>query len=286
MAFVPYMVGGFAIDKLMGGNGVKGALAGTGLGMFAGPAAGAAAVTSGGASTLGSGAALMSGGSTAATGGLGANFAASTIANPLAAATPISSATSGAASSIMPSHLTNSMGTASGNFGTVNPATTGGASEGISMYTPNGLSGTVGGNTGLIGQQTSNQAWDSALTSRKGLFDTAFENASASDVFDYAGNKIKTGFNSATDYIDKEWEEMSTMEKMQSGMVASNLGTTDETKNQIQAQAPGVLGKTPGTKVRAPIVAIDVPGTEATTSGANLTQEEIEMRRLREMYGY
>ena len=30
MAFVPYMVGGYAVDKLMGGDGTKGALLGAG----------------------------------------------------------------------------------------------------------------------------------------------------------------------------------------------------------------------------------------------------------------
>ena len=34
MAFVPYMVGGFAVDKLMGGDGIKGALLGAGGGAF------------------------------------------------------------------------------------------------------------------------------------------------------------------------------------------------------------------------------------------------------------
>jgi len=36
MAFVPYMVGGFAVDKMMGGNGLKGAALGAG-GSFLGP---------------------------------------------------------------------------------------------------------------------------------------------------------------------------------------------------------------------------------------------------------
>ena len=301
MAFVPYMVGGFAIDKLMGGNGVKGALAGTGLGMFAGPAAAGAAVTSGGASTLGSGAALMSGASTAPLGGaaLGSGMGLSSIANPLAGATPLSSSGMGLSS------IANPLGGASpissptfesiNAMSQVNPATTGGASEGISMYTPEGLPGTVKGNTGLIGQQTSNQAWDAGLTERKGLLDTSFENASAGDVFDYAGNKIKTGFNSATDYIDKEYEDMTSMEKLEVGMGAAQLGTTDETNNQIQAQAPRVLGKTPGKDVTAPILSIDIPDSSidipdsdysATTIPQNLSRAQLKELKLQELYGY
>ena len=34
MAFVPYMVGGYAVDRMMGGDGMKGALLGAGGSML------------------------------------------------------------------------------------------------------------------------------------------------------------------------------------------------------------------------------------------------------------
>lgn len=257
MAFVPYMAAGFAVDKLMGGDGLKGAalggLGGAGLtGAFGGGAA-----TAGGASSVASNTfpTLLSsaGGSGAASTGLGTL---STIANPMAGMSPAA------------------------NIGVLNPATTGGLSEGISAFTPDGISGAVGENTGLFGQLTSNQALNSSLTADKGLLNTALENTPigkiASPVSDLLGQ--------AQSGIDEGWEEMSNLEKAQAGVGLAGLGTQDDTMNKIQAQAPVVIpGKPTGTGVTAANVGINVqrPFTEyaATTYGIP-REEEIKARNL------
>ena len=257
MAFVPYMAAGFAVDKLMGGDGLKGAalggLGGAGLtGAFGGGAA-----TAGGASSVASNTfpTLLSsaGGSGAASTGLGTL---STIANPMAGMSPAA------------------------NIGVLNPATTGGLSEGISAFTPDGISGAVGENTGLFGQLTSNQALNSSLTADKGLLNTALENTPigkiASPVSDLLGQ--------AQSGIDEGWKEMSNLEKAQAGVGLAGLGTQDDTMNKIQAQAPVVIpGKPTGTGVTAANVGINVqrPFTEyaATTYGIP-REEEIKARNL------
>lgn len=295
MAFVPYMAAGFAVDKLMGGDGLKGAalggLGGAGLtGAFSG-LGGATAATTGGASSLGSGAALMGGGSTAATGGaLGSGMGISSIANPLAGATPLSSSGMGLSSIANPLAGASPISTPTlesfNAMSQVNPATTGGLSEGISAFTPDGISGTVGGNTGLLGQLTSNQTLNSSLTADKGLLDTAFENATLNDFT----NPVTNLLSKAQDGIDSNWSDMSNFEKAQAGMGVASLGTTDDTKNQIQAQRPVVIpGKPPGKGVTAANVGINVqrPFTEysATTIPQNLSREQLEELRLNEQFG-
>jgi len=289
MAFVPYMAAGFAVDKLMGGDGLKGAalggLGGAGLtGAFSG-LGGTAAATTGGASSLGSGAALMGGGSTAATGGaLGSGMGISSIANPLAGASPLSSSGMGLSSIANPLAGASPISTPTleslNAMSQVNPATTGGLSEGISAFTPDGISGTVGGNTGLFGQLTSNQALNSSLTADKGLLNTALENTPIGKIASPVGDLL----GQAQSGIDEGWEEMSNLEKAQAGMGVASLGTQDDTKNRIQAQAPVVIpGKPTGTGVTAANVGINVqrPFTEyaATTYGIP-KEEEIRARNL------
>ena len=299
MAFVPYMAAGFAVDKLMGGDGLKGAalggLGGAGLtGAFSG-LGGATAATAGGASSLGSGAALMGGGSTAATGGaLSSGLGLSSIANPLAGATPLSGSGMGLSS------IANPMAGASpisaptfeslNAMSQVNPATTGGLSEGISAFTPDGIAGTMDGSTGLFGQATSNQTLNSALTADKGLLNTALENTPLSSLGNLSNNGMSL-LGRSQDAIDSNWADMSNFEKAQAGMGVASLGTQDDTKNQIQAQAPRVIpGKPPGTGITSANVAanIEQPFTEysATTIPQNLSREQLEELKLQELYGY
>jgi len=295
MAFVPYMAAGFAVDKLMGGDGLKGAalggLGGAGLtGAFSG-LGGTAAATTGGASSLGSGAALMGGGSTAATGGaLGSGMGLSSIANPLAGATPLSSSSMGLSSIANPLAGASPISTPTleslNAMSQVNPATTGGLSEGISAFTPDGISGTVGGNTGVFDQLTSNQTRNSALTGNKGLLDTAFENTTLNDFT----NPVTNLLGRAQEGIDSNWADMSNFEKAQAGMGVASLGTTDDTKNKIQAQRPVVIpGKPAGKGVTAANVGANVeqPFTEysATTIPQNLSREQLEELRLNEQFG-
>lgn len=287
MAMIPYMAAGFAVDKLMGGNGMTGLALGTGVGSAGGFGAlgeaigGATAATSGGASTLGSGAALMGGGSTAATGGATALQAANTFPTLLSSTGALSNGSAATTGLGTLSTVANPMAgmspAANFNLGVVNPATTGGLSEGISAFTPDGISGTVGGNTGLFGQATSNQALNSALTADKGLLNTALENTGLDFVgnsINFVGNKAQEGL---TD-IDKTFEDMSNMEKVQSAMVASNVGL-DDTQNKIQANAPRILpGKPIGTGVTSANLAINraEPGV---TFGVP-REEELQMRSL------
>ena len=74
-------------------------------------------------------------------------------------------------------------------------------------------------------------------------------------------------------------------------MGLANLGTTDDTKNKIQAQRPVVIpGKPAGTGVTSANVGINVerPFTEysATTIPQNLSREQLEELKLQELYGY
>ena len=168
----------------------------------------------------------------------------------------------------------------------VNPATTGGLSEGISAFTPDGISGTVGGDTGLFGQLTSNQTRNSALTGNKGLLNTAFENTTLNDFT----NPITNLLGRAQEGIDSNWADMSNFEKAQAGMGVASLGTQDDTMNKIQAQRPVVIpGKPTGTGVTAANVGANVerPFAEysATTIPQNLSREQLEELRLNEQFG-
>jgi len=171
MAMVPYMAAGYAADRMMGGNGMTGLALGTGVGAFGSGALGGSALGStgaaAGASTAGSTSMMSTLASpTVATGAsTGATMGASSIANPMAGMSPV------------------------GNIGTVNPLTTGGVSESISPFTPNGTSG-IGGNTGFLGQPISNQTVNSALTQNKGLLEMGLENTPVQDGF----NMINDGY--------------------------------------------------------------------------------------------
>ena len=261
MAFVPYMAAGFAVDKLMGGDGLKGAalggLGGAGLtGAFGGGAA-----TAGGASSVAGPTSMMQ-----------------TLATPTfttGAGTGIGGAGMTTIGANTPMGLSNAT-----QFGSVNPLTTGSFSEGISAFTPKGIPGTVGGNTGLFGQLTSNQTLNSALTADKGLLNTALENTPIGKIASPVGDLL----GQAQSGIDKGWEDMSNLEKAQAGMGVASLGTQDDTKNRIQAQAPVVIpGKPTGTGVTAANVGINVqrPFTEyAATTYSVPREEEIRQRNL------
>ena len=147
MAMIPYMAGGYAIDRLMGGRGTTGLALGTGLG------------------ALGTGTFAGALGSEAATAGM---------TNTVA---------SNAAANSFPTIL-GSMPTAEVGVGAVNPLTTGGFSESISPFTPLGGAG-VGGNVGFLGQPISNQVMNSALTGEKGLLGYGLENTFIQDGFDF-----------------------------------------------------------------------------------------------------
>ncbi len=195
MAFVPYMVGGYAVDRMMGGNGMKGALLGTG------------------ASFLPS--MLASGATGAATGAVATEAAATT--TPLLFSAPATAGGSG-------------MGALGGAgiyegaaLGSVNPLTTGGFSESISPFTQLGVEGGIQGvNTGLFGQEISKQGLDSALNPK--LFNGALENTP----LDLLGQ--------GKDYIDTGYENMTMMDKVQSGMMVDSA--VNQPTPQLNVAAP------------------------------------------------
>ena len=197
MAFVPYMVGGYAVDKLMGGDGTKGALLGAG-GSFL-------------PSMLASGAGAAGGASAAATTGAATTAASNTM--PLLMS---KSAAMGGSGAGLGSSLTGLSG-----YGTVNPLTTGSFSESISPFTQ--LGSPVGQSTGFFGQEISNQAMNSALTGGKGLLETGLENTLIDDGLGYLGR--------GKDFIDEGWADMTTSDKMGSVNMANQA-----VEAQTQAQ--------------------------------------------------
>tara|TARA_R110000822_G_scaffold267177_1_gene390780 strand:+ start:666 stop:1487 length:822 start_codon:yes stop_codon:yes gene_type:complete len=219
MAFVPYMAAGFAVDKLMGGDGMKGALLGAGgsflpgmLASGAGAAATTGAATAAAANTM---PLLMT--NSAALGGSGLGLGAgamstglgtySTALNPMAGMSPFAS------------------GSGPGVIGSVNPLTTGGFSESISPFTQLGVDGGIqGANTGFFGQEISKQGLDSALNPK--LFNGALENTFVGDGLEYLGK--------GKDFIDSEWEDMSFTDQLTAGTTGmSAIDNATQQENMI-----------------------------------------------------
>jgi hypothetical protein len=191
MAFVPYMVGGYAVDKMMGGDGTKGALLGAGGSFLPGM--------------------LASGAGAEATAAVATDAAASSFPSILGSMPTGGNAMLGSAgmSTIGANTPTGLMSTNMTNFGSVNPLTTGGISESISPFTQLGVDGGIQGvNTGLFGQEISKQGLDSALNPK--LFNGALENTP----LDLLGK--------GKDYIDTGYEDMTMMDKVQSGMMVDS----------------------------------------------------------------
>ena len=200
MAMIPYMAAGYAVDRAMGGNGMTGLAIGTGVGGFG---------TGSFAGALGSEAATA-GATTAAAEGAAAST------TPLLFSTPASAGGSGLGA------VSTGLG-GTGTLGTVNPLTTGGFSESISPFTPLGGAG-VGGNVGFFGQPISNQVMDSALTGEKGLLNYGLENTFVQDGFDF---------------VNKGYENMSLMDKVQTGMLGSQaIDTLNAPPPQLQVTPP------------------------------------------------
>ena len=183
---VPYMAGGYAIDRMMGGDGKMGLALGTGAGAFGTGAIGGSALGGATASTAGSTSMMQ------------------TLATPTltgAGATGIGGAGMTSIGANTPMGISNAT-----QFGSVNPLTTGGVSESISPFTPMGTSG-IGGNVGFLGQPISNQAVNSSLTEAKGLLDWVLGISYGYDGFDF---------------INDGWDGMSFMDKANTGMMGSN----------------------------------------------------------------
>jgi len=222
MAFVPYMAAGFAVDKLMGGDGIKGALMGAGGSFLPGMLA------------SGAGAAATTGAATAAA----SNTMPLLMTNSAALGGSGLGATMGAG--------------ALEGFGAVNPLTTGGFAESISPFTQLGIEGGIQGvNTGLFGQEISKQGLDSALNPR--FLGGALDNSLLGDGLKYVGQ--------GKDYIDEGWDNMSTSDKISTGTgVVGAVDNVTQAPPPIQhQQIQQVVAKAPSP--REPFVTqMQIPG--------------------------
>jgi len=210
MAFVPYMAAGFAVDKLMGGNGMKGALLGAG-GSFL-------------PSMLASGA--LSGTTAAATELAGSAF-------------PSLLTTAGGAGQAVG---TEALAAAAAN------APSGIGMQGISPFTPNGVP--IGQMQGLFGQDISNQVMTSGLNDAKGFFGMGLENAPLNDLAD---NPLTNLLGQGKDYIDEGYDNMSFVDKAQSGMMLNSSLSPEETP-MIVPPAPPLDRRNPIPTVSSPLV--------------------------------
>lgn len=200
MAMVPYMAGGYAIDRMMGGDGKVGLALGTGAGAFGTGAIGGSAL----------------GGATAST---------SASTSPLLFSTPATAGGSGLGA------LGGAGMYEAGTLGTVNPLTTGGFSESISPFTPQGSEFGIAGSTNLFGSPISNQTVNSALTQNKGLLNRAIEDSYVQDGFDF---------------INDGWEGMSLMDKANTGMLGSQaIDAANPTPEYPQVAPPQIAQRKP-----------------------------------------
>jgi hypothetical protein len=212
MAMIPYMAGGYAIDRMMGGDGKVGLALGTGAGAFGTGAIGGSALGSATASTSAS-------------------------TSPLLFSTPATAGGSGLGA------LGGAGMYEAGTLGTVNPLTTGGFSESISPFTPQGSEFGIAGSTNLFGSPISNQTVNSALTQNKGLLNRAIEDSYVQDGFDF---------------INDGWEGMSLMDKANTGMLGSQAIDAANPAPQYPQVAPPQLAERKPLATRGNPVSIQV----------------------------
>ena len=216
MAFVPYMVGGYAVDRMMGGDGMKGALLGAGGSML--PSM------------------LASGAGAEATAAVATDAAASSFPSLLSSVGPTAES--------------------------VNPLTTGMISESISPFTQLGVeSGIQGVNTGLFGQEISKQGLDSALNPK--LFNGALENTFIDDGLNY--------LSQGKDYIDTGYEDMTMMDKVQSGMMVDSA--VNKPTPQLNVAAPPIDNRSQVPTVGKPLIT-QIQGIQTRPP----TEEELKYR--------
>lgn len=244
MAFVPYMVGGYAVDRMMGGDGMKGALLGAGGSML--PSM------------------LASGAGAEATAAVASDAAASSFPSILGSMPTGGNAMLGSAgmSTIGANTPTGLMSTNMTNFGSVNPLTTGGISESISPFTQLGVDGGIQGvNTGLFGQEISKQGLDSALNPK--LFNGALENTFIDDGLNY--------LSQGKDYIDTGYEDMTMMDKVQSGMMVDSA--VNKPTPQLNVDAPPIDNRSQVPTVGKPLIT-QIQGIQTRPP----TEEELKYR--------
>jgi len=247
MAMIPYMAGGYAIDRLMGGDGKVGLAVGTGVGGFGtgtfSGALGSEAATAGMTNTVASNAA--------------ANSFPTILGSMPTAGAGVGTGIGGAGMTTIGANTPMGLSNAT-QFGSVNPLTTGGFSESISPFTPLGGAG-VGGNVGFLGQPISNQVMDSALTGEKGLLGYGLENTFIQDGFDF---------------INEGYEDMSLNDKLSMGMLGGQaIDTVTAPPPQLQVAPPqSIPAKEP--TIGAPLaINVQAPNTSFYKDPRKLYEE-------------
>lgn len=206
MAMIPYMAAGYAVDRAMGGNGLTGLGIGTGVGGF-GTGAFSGALGTGAAGTTGAAGSTSMMMHPTLTSGVGTGVG-----------TGIGGAGMTSIGANTPMGLSNAT-----QFGSVNPLTTGGFSESISPFTPQGSEFGLAGSENLFGSPISNQTVNSALTQDKGLLNRAIEDSYIQDGFDF---------------INEGYEGMSLMDKINTGVTGNAVIDNMTADRTIPIQGP------------------------------------------------
>jgi len=227
MAMIPYMATGYAIDRIMGGDGKIGIAAGTGFGGFSTGAFGSA---------LGSGAA-----ETATTGILSP-----TLTIPELAGTTGVAGTKGIAALNSPSILSGT-----------------GAFDGAQMVSGMSNAGAMGATNvpeHLLGAESlalANANPSSFELMKRGL---------GTNIDELMNNPVTDFIGQGTDYIDERYKNMSSVDTMTAGMLGSqaiDTMTAEKPQGQIMSPPQVALSRSkPRQSTQANPVAINVPDNQ------------------------
>ena len=224
MAFVPYMVGGYAVDRMMGGDGMKGALLGAGGSML--PSM------------------LASGATTSA-------LSPTLTASELAGATGVAG-TQGMSALNAPSILA----------GTGSNLTGSGMVTGMSNA---GLMGATNVPTHLLGAESLALA-----NANPGTFEL-MKRGLGSTIDGLTNNPITDFIGQGKDYIDTGYEDMTMMDKVQSGMMVDSA--VNQPTPQLDVPAPPIDNRSQVPTVGKPLIT-QIQGIQTRPP----TEEELKYR--------
>ena len=224
MAFVPYMVGGYAVDRIMGGDGMKGALLGAGGSML--PSM------------------LASGATTSA-------LSPTLTASELAGATGVAG-TQGMSALNAPSILA---GTGSNLTG----------SGMVSSMSNAGLMGATTVPTHLLGAESLALA-----NANPGTFEL-MKRGLGSTIDGLTNNPITDFIGQGKDYIDTGYEDMTMMDRVQSGMMVDSA--VNKPTPQLNVPAPPIDNRSQVPTVGKPLIT-QIQGIQTRPP----TEEELKYR--------
>ena len=224
MAFVPYMVGGYAVDRMMGGDGMKGALLGAGGSML--PSM------------------LASGATTSA-------LSPTLTASELAGATGVAG-TQGMSALNAPSILA---GTGSNLTG----------SGMVSSMSNAGLMGATTVPTHLLGAESLALA-----NANPGTFEL-MKRGLGSTIDGLTNNPITDFIGQGKDYIDTGYEDMTMMDRVQSGMMVDSA--VNKPTPQLNVPAPPIDNRSQVPTVGKPLIT-QIQGLQTRPP----TEEELKYR--------